>query len=357
MLRHLYNALWYPALPVALALTGGALDAPTRRARMGLLWTNDGASPSAGPRIWAHAASVGEVGALRAVVTALVCERPGATLVVTTMTAAGLEARGAASGAQAHARAARFAARCVFSGRGPSHPVDRGDRAVAELLHRIASRGARVAIINSRISERVARYRYVRPLLGEALASADLVLTQTEDDSRRFIALGAAPSRVIVTGNTKFDLESLKAAPLRPQLESFAHGCPVLIAGSTAPGEEQIAIDAWRELRTRSGQLALVLAPRHLERVAESNGSYRRRVVVLKGERTGRVQRGRLARDGARHDRRFARDVPTRRGRFRRRQHEARARRTEPRRAGRGRRAGAVRAVSRESTRARRGAD
>ena len=65
MLRHLYNALWYPALPVALALSGGARDAGTRRARMGLAWAGDGAAPSAEPRIWAHAASVGEVGALR----------------------------------------------------------------------------------------------------------------------------------------------------------------------------------------------------------------------------------------------------------------------------------------------------
>jgi 3-deoxy-D-manno-octulosonic-acid transferase len=130
--------------------------------------------------------------------------------------------------------------------------------------------GARVAIVNGRISERAfGRYRYVRPLLREALGSADLILAQTEDDARRFLALGVAEKRVIVTGNTKFDLESVSAAPLRPELQAFARGCPMLVAGSTAPGEEQIVIDAWRELRTRFDQLALALAPRHLERVAE----------------------------------------------------------------------------------------
>src|SRR6185437_13930689 len=103
MLRHLYNAFWYPALPVALALTGAASDAETRRARMGRAWAGDGAAVSREPRIWAHAASVGEVGALRAVVTALVRDRPGATLVVTTMTAAGRDAAGRSiPGAQAH---------------------------------------------------------------------------------------------------------------------------------------------------------------------------------------------------------------------------------------------------------------
>ena len=92
MLRQLYNALWYPALPVALALSGASGDAGTRRARLGTAWAGDGATRSAEPRIWAHAASVGEVGALRAVAAALLSERPDATLVITTMTETGRDA-------------------------------------------------------------------------------------------------------------------------------------------------------------------------------------------------------------------------------------------------------------------------
>ncbi|HVA39909.1 MAG TPA: 3-deoxy-D-manno-octulosonic acid transferase, partial [Candidatus Binataceae bacterium] len=280
MLRHLYNALWYPALPVALALSGAAGGAETRRARLGLAWAGDGRATSAEPRIWAHAASVGEVGALRAVVTALVRERPGATLVVTAMTAAGRDAaRRSIPGARAHLLApldCRRALRPFLDALRPTLVLI----AEAELWpnyfiesHRA---GARVAIVNGRISERAfGRYRYVRPLLREALACADLVLAQTDDDAHRFLALGVAESRVSVTGNTKFDLESLGAAPLRPELVAFAPGCPLLVAGSTAPGEERIVLDAWRELRTRFGAIALALAPRHLERVAEVEGLLR----------------------------------------------------------------------------------
>ncbi len=280
MLRHLYNALWYPALPVALALSGGARDAGTRRARMGLAWAGDGAAPSAEPRIWAHAASVGEVGALRAVVTALLRERPGATLVVTTMTAAGRDAaRRSLPGARAHLLApldCRRALRPFLDALRPALVLIAETELWPNYFIESHRAGARVAIVNGRISERaLARYRYVRPLLREALSSAELILAQTDDDARRFLTLGAAPSRVIVTGNTKFDLESLNAAPLRPELEAFAPGCPILVAGSTAPGEEQIVIDAWRELRIRFGQLALVLAPRHLERAAEIEGLLR----------------------------------------------------------------------------------
>lgn len=280
MLRYLYNALWYPALPVALALSGAAGDPAARRARMGLAWDADGAAAAAEPRIWAHAASVGEVEGLRAVVTALVRERPGATLVVTTMTAAGRDAaRRSIPGAQAHLLAPLDCRRAL----GPFLDALRPTLvliAETELWpnYFIESNraGARIAIVNGRISERaLGRYRYVRPLLREALACADLILAQTDDDARRFLALGAATSRVIVTGNTKFDLERFNAAPLRPELQAFAPGCPMLIAGSTAPGEEQIVIDAWRELRTRFDRLALVIAPRHLERVAEVEGLLR----------------------------------------------------------------------------------
>lgn len=280
MLHHLYNALWYPALPVALALTGAAGDAETRRARMGVAWAGDGAVPSREPRIWAHAASVGEVGALRAVVTALVRERPGATLVVTTMTAAGRDAaQRSIPGAQAHLLApldCRRALRPFLAALRPTLVLIAETELWPNYFIESHRAGARLAIVNGRISERaLGRYRYVRPLLREALVSADLVLAQTDDDARRFVTLGAAPTRVIVTGNTKFDLESLNAAPLRPDLGTFAPECPLLVAGSTAPGEEQLVIDAWRELRVCFDRLALALAPRHLERIAEVEGLLR----------------------------------------------------------------------------------
>ena len=280
MLSQLYNALWYPALPLALALSGASGDAGTRRARLGTAWAGDGAARSAEPRIWAHAASVGEVGALRAVAAALLSERPDATLIVTTMTAAGRDAaRRSIPGARAHLLApfdCRRALRAFLGALRPTVVLIVETELWPNYFIESHRSGARIAIINGRISERaLARYRYVRPLLCEALACADLILAQTDDDARRFLALGATAGRVKVTGNTKFDLESLKAAPLRPELEAFAPGCRLLVAGSTAPGEEQIVIDAWRELSSRFDNLALALAPRHLERIAEVEGILR----------------------------------------------------------------------------------
>ena len=130
--------------------------------------------------------------------------------------------------------------------------------------------GTRVAIVNGRMSKRsAARYRKARRLFAPALNAADLILTQTADDARRYARVGVARNRVVVTGNTKFDVEELGDATLRPALESFVSGRRVLVAGSTGKGEEAVVIDAWRRLRARFSDLMLVLAPRHPARAPE----------------------------------------------------------------------------------------
>jgi 3-deoxy-D-manno-octulosonic-acid transferase len=132
-----------------------------------------------------------------------------------------------------------------------------------------ASAGVRIAVVNGRVSRRsMSRYRIVRPLIARALKCADVVLAQTAHDADRFQRLGAAPEQVAVTGNAKYEVVSDSSA-LRPELAAFIQGRPILIAGSTGPGEEEIVLTAFRELARRFPSLALVLAPRHLQRTAE----------------------------------------------------------------------------------------
>jgi len=136
-------------------------------------------------------------------------------------------------------------------------------------FHESAAAGAKVALINARLSIRsMSRYRLIRPLLVSSLRRASVVLAQTSEDAERFCRLGAAPERVSVTGNAKYEVIG-DSPPLRPGLASFAEERPILIAGSTGPGEEQIVLSAYRDLVERFPSLALVLAPRHLERIDE----------------------------------------------------------------------------------------
>jgi 3-deoxy-D-manno-octulosonic-acid transferase len=271
MLRVIYNALWYPALPFALATTG-ARDRQDRRERMGAIELPPN---GAGPRIWIHASSVGEVEAMRPVASGLHRELDGARIVVTTMTTTGRDAA---------RRRIPSATACALAPLDCPATVRRFLRGVRPSLVLIGETelwpnyfiearraGARVAIVNGRISERsLRRYKRAKSLFGHALKSAHLILAQSDEDARRFTTLGASSDKITVTGNTKFDVSFAgEEVALRDALVRFAHGRPLLVAGSTARGEEAIVIAAFQILRKRFGTLALVLAPRHPARTPE----------------------------------------------------------------------------------------
>ncbi len=270
ILAALYNLLWYPALPFALLASHGA-DAQGSRERLGI------AAPcldSPSLRIWAHVSSVGEVEAIHGILLRLLRDAPGASVVVTAMTTAGRDV--------ARRRIPRAAA-CLLAPLDCRSTVRAFLRRVRPGLVLIAetelwpnyffeahAAGAKIAIVNGRISERsLRRYRWLRPLFDGALRCADLVMVQSQTDGDRFAQLGVAGERIAVTGNTKFDPDAADEMVLRRELKEFAGERPIFIAGSTAAGEEEIVLDAYLRLRGEFPSLALILAPRHLVRVPE----------------------------------------------------------------------------------------
>jgi 3-deoxy-D-manno-octulosonic-acid transferase len=88
MLSAIYNLLWYPALPFAL-LAAHPASMRDYRERMG---HGEFPETAGAPRIWIHAASVGEIEAIRPVAVGLLEHHPGAIMTITTMTATGREA-------------------------------------------------------------------------------------------------------------------------------------------------------------------------------------------------------------------------------------------------------------------------
>ena len=88
------------------------------------------------------------------------------------------------------------------------------------LLREAARSGARVGLINGRISERsFRRYRWIRWLLGALWENLNLIAVRETQDAERFQALGVPASHVRVVGHMKYDvpLETLfPSACLRP---------------------------------------------------------------------------------------------------------------------------------------------
>ena len=139
------------------------------------------------------------------------------------------------------------------------------------LISAASRRGARVGVINGRLSEKSYRgYRRLGFITRRMLGQLDVIATQNEEYAERFIALGADEESVHVTGSLKFDdaqtnRENPATQWLR-QLAGFHEDDIVFLAGSTQKGEEKMALKAFQKLRDDHPQLRLVLVPRHPER-------------------------------------------------------------------------------------------
>jgi 3-deoxy-D-manno-octulosonic-acid transferase len=229
------------------------------------------------PCVWLHAVSVGEVLLLRPIVRELERRRPGWEIVLSTTTTTGL-----AVARRTFPDLVTFFAPLDLSwaARRAVARVRPTVLALVELelwpnLVWAAKRsGARVAIINGRLSRRSHRgYRRLRGPLGPTLRRLDAVAAQTEEYAARFIDLGVPSQRVRVTGSIKYDgLESNRDNPktlaLRREL-GLSPADLVFVAGSTMDGEEAAALAAYRAARRRHPRLRLILVPRHAERFDE----------------------------------------------------------------------------------------
>ncbi|HLH10212.1 MAG TPA: 3-deoxy-D-manno-octulosonic acid transferase [Terriglobales bacterium] len=223
--------------------------------------------------IWVHAVSVGEVLAVSGLIDRLHHSFSRHRVVISTTTASG----------QKLARD-RFGEKNVFY-----FPLDFGFAIrpflrvlrprlviVAEtefwpnFLRLAKGSGARIAVVNSRVSDRsFPRYRRFQSLLANVLGKVDLFLAQTEVDQGRLVEIGAAAHKIKVSGNLKFDVgpvtEAAIVRTLRGEIARSGAG-PVIVCGSTVEGEEPLVLDAFKSVLDRFPHALMILAPRHPER-------------------------------------------------------------------------------------------
>jgi len=230
------------------------------------------------PRIWLHAVSAGEVAAAAPLLRELLAKAPDARVYLSTITSTGRQmvasACGGAAGSFYFPLDTPGAARRALSRVRPDViALVEGD-VWPNFVHQASLQGVPVVIVNGRVSDRgYRRARYIRPFLSWALRSVRWLGAQTELDAERLVSLGAPRHAVTVVGNTKFDanlcpLPPTEVSALRSQL-GIEPGAPVLVAGSTRPGEEEQLLRAYKKLLAEFPNLRLVIAPRHVERTTE----------------------------------------------------------------------------------------
>lgn len=230
--------------------------------------------------IWFHAVSVGEVNVCTQLIAALEPRVPNTKIVVSTTTSTGMG---------------------ELQRKLPSHivkiyyPIDRKrwvHRALSiihpeavvlveaeiwpNFIWRLLDKEIPLFLVNARLSERSFRgYRRFGSLFRSLFASFAGVGAQNEVDAQRLRDLGCQPEAVQVVGNLKFDAAKLDERRLLDvpgllrQL-GVPEGAPLLVAGSTHPGEEGILGEQFRRLRERIPDLFLVIVPRHFERGREA---------------------------------------------------------------------------------------
>lgn len=257
--------------------------------RLGFLgdeWENRGRTT----RIWLHGASVGEVLLATLLIKEIAGIIPEADFVLSTMTEQGMEIARKQAGDRV---------RCIYAPLDLAGIVGRVINRIqpsvyicletelwpAILLH-AKKAGTRLVILNGRLSERsFIRYSLAKGFMAKILSCFSMISVIQQSDAKRFVSLGADPEKVRVLGNAKYDQDIGSLAPENEEQYrnwlNLRAGHPLLVAGSTHSGEEEMLLTVFQDLKKTTGMqdLVWVVAPRHLQRLSEVEALFRQKQV------------------------------------------------------------------------------
>lgn len=120
-----------------------------------------------------------------------------------------------------------------------------------------------IAVINGRISDSTYKsYKLAAPFFKEVFKSFTAVYAQSTEDRDKYISIGMPSDKTEVMGNLKFDVKKRDA-----DIQIGQNGFRIIIAGSTHKGEDEIILKTFKKLKEEFGDIKLLLAPRHPNRV------------------------------------------------------------------------------------------
>jgi 3-deoxy-D-manno-octulosonic-acid transferase len=244
-----------------------------------------------GRLVWIHAASVGETVSVLPLVETLTVSGEKVLLTTVTVTAAELAAARLPAGAfhQFVPYDAPGPIACFLDHWSPDLAMVVESEIWPCLFDALHRRGTPFVLLNGRLSDKSYRsWARFRSFAGYLFGCPDAVLAQSTADAERFRRLGCR--RVETPGNLKFDASEPVADLVEKcgRLDQIGDR-PVWLAALTHPGEDEIALAAFEQLRADFPALLLLLVPRHPAR-AEA-------ICALLGERGLTVSRRSLAQD------------------------------------------------------------
>lgn len=235
-------------------------------------------SPEGKRPLWVHAVSVGEVQAAWPLVREARSGGWKDPLFFTTITKTGRKMAEELIGADADRMGfypwdTPWGAERAISGINPAAFITVETEVWPNLVFGLHKRKIPAFIVNGRFSERsFHKAMSNRTFWLDVMSLFSLIMVRGSEDASRLLELGLDPSRVIVAGDCKVDALLLRRqrTDLKGLKRSIGSGnVPILLAGSTHRGEEEIVLKAFDEVRTKVPDARLIMAPRHPERAGE----------------------------------------------------------------------------------------
>ncbi len=230
-----------------------------------------------------HAASVGEVIAIRPLVNDLLQQQPSQLITITTFTPTGSEqvvklfANEITQGKVQHCYLALdhvFCSAIFLAKLQPKAMIFMETELWPNMVQQCYQKNIKLLLINGRLSDKsVRQYQKVRALIAPTLQKFNLLLLQSDDYMKRYIALGANPRCCENTGNIKFDITlTEKLQQQVRELQSFLpdrkthSNKQVWLIASSHEVEEALLLSAVTQLKKSFPDLLIIWAPRHPER-------------------------------------------------------------------------------------------
>ena len=219
--------------------------------------------------LWIHASSVGEVRLAKILIAGLIKEGESRPIALSTFTPTGYALALEEKLPNVFRLPLDFPLwlNPVFDRLQPAKLVLIEAELWPTLLRQCKRRNIPVIQVNGRVSEKSVRsYRKLPAVLLWMTESIGQFSMRSQTDADRFLQLGVAKEKVLVTGNIKFDVTSEAEDTFQPQ---WKDNSMILVFGSTRPGEEGPIMEALVRLQKELPNLVGVIAPRHMERCRE----------------------------------------------------------------------------------------
>lgn len=266
-----YTLFLYLLLPfIVLRLCWKSWRLPSYRQRISERFTLN--SNTLSPiDVWLHAVSLGEVIAATPLIDALLAKQW--RVLVTTMTPTGsqqvLKRFGQRVAHQYIPYDLPWALRRFFKKYSPRIGIIMETELWPNIIDQAKQKETVMFLVNARLSDNAyKRYEKVDFMFKPILNQFTSIFAQSGEDAKRFLALGANPSRVQTLGNMKFDLP-LQMANYSVAIDlknKWGNDRTVVIAASTHEGEEKQLLSRLTQLKTGIANALLLLVPRHPER-------------------------------------------------------------------------------------------